>query len=158
MVNKLSETDYGYTIFLNDVRIGKHHFDHWNAFVKHKPDVKMGQKIKVCGNISEYSSAGNFGNFDAKNYYETLGIFGTIDAETIQIVDSDDDEIRQFLFESKKQMEEKKESFQRCFWEKRQNWMKVSEHSIQRRALRIFLQSAVFNLLSLDTMYTHNHR
>ena len=106
MVNKLSETDYGYTIFLNDVRIGKHHFDHWNAFVKHKPDVKMGQKIKVCGNISEYSSAGNFGNFDAKNYYETLGIFGTIDAETIQIVDSDDDGIRQFLFESKKQMEE----------------------------------------------------
>lgn len=99
-VSKITATGYGWNICLNDVWIGRYHFDRWNVLTENVPQVKIGQKIRIYGTVSEYSAARNFGNFDAKNYYRSLGIFGKIEAEKIQIINSDYDGIRHFLFKA----------------------------------------------------------
>ena len=59
--------------------------------------VKIGNKVKVTGEVSFFDPARNPGNFDQKRYYQKMDIHGLIWAEKVEITDPGTDALGQGL-------------------------------------------------------------
>lgn len=104
-VSKISETAYGWNIFLEQVEI-EHHLcrkilisvDEMSDSRKIS-DVNIGNVVEVHGRVRKFEGARNKGNFDSQKYYMSLGIFLKVQAENICIADRKYDFIRQRMLE-----------------------------------------------------------
>lgn len=67
-------------------------------------ELKHGQRIFVYGKASAFSEAVNPGMFDAKAYYDSLGITGSIQGKTIRITDFSYHRLNQALFQGKNKL------------------------------------------------------
>ncbi len=67
-------------------------------------ELKHGQKIFVYGKASAFSEAVNPGMFDAKAYYYSLGITGSIQGKTIRITDFSYHRLDQAFFQMKNKL------------------------------------------------------
>ena len=54
---------------------------------KYNNDIAIGNKVAFYGKVEEISAAGNPGEFDAKNYYKTKGIYCKMTVEDYDILD-----------------------------------------------------------------------
>ena len=66
---------------------------------KYNNDIAIGNKVAFYGKVEEISAAGNPGEFDAKNYYKTKGIYCKMTVEDYDILDKRKDITGQFFFE-----------------------------------------------------------
>ncbi len=66
--------------------------------------VKLGNSIRGTGKISRFLPAQNKGNFDAKKYYMSLGIYGKIENPKFVIEGKHYDRVRHMLFEFRKKL------------------------------------------------------
>lgn len=106
-VSKISETAYGWNIFLEQVEI-EHHMcrkilisvDEMSDSRKIS-DVNIGNVVEVYGRVGKFEGARNKGNFDSQKYYMSLGIYLKIHAGNFQVVDKKYDFIRQNIFHLK---------------------------------------------------------
>lgn len=64
-------------------------------------EIKYGQKIFVYGNGSTFENAPNPGGFDAKTYYFSMGITGTVYGKSIRIQSFSYRRLSQALFQAK---------------------------------------------------------
>ena len=100
-VKKINETTKGYSVLLEDVWNDDESLGEINVFFFEKPEVKIGNIIKVAGEFKQFDEARNPGNFDMKDYYMSLGIYGEMFGDSYEVKDSSYDFIRQFLYEKK---------------------------------------------------------
>ena len=100
-VKKIKETKKGYSIYLEDVWSGEESLGEITAFFFDKPSVRIGNVIKVTGDFEQFDEARNPGNFDMRDYYMSIGIYGEVFGESYEVMDSDYDFIRHFLYETK---------------------------------------------------------
>ena len=100
-VKKIKETKKGYSVYLEDVWSGEESFGEITVFFFKKPDVRIGNIIKVTGDFEQFEEARNPGSFDMRDYYMSLGIYGGVFGESYEVMDSNYDFIRQFLYEAK---------------------------------------------------------
>lgn len=68
--------------------------------------VKDGQQVFLYGKAGAMNPAGNRGVFDAKQYYFSLGITGTVNATAIRVTDATYHRLNQALFQIKKELQE----------------------------------------------------
>lgn len=150
IVDKITESEYGWNIYLRDVYLmrknnsavnEKSHntlkngdvseksdniinngavnektynikYDGVNTYELHKIkkiivyydedcELKLGNLICVKGRLEQFDRASNTGNFDSKNYYKSLGIYGKIKANTVEIQDNQTNIINEKLYEMK---------------------------------------------------------
>ncbi len=66
--------------------------------IETKDHIEIGNTIKCKGNATGFQSARNPGNFNAKKYYATRGIYVQLKAEQMEILDRKVDPIRNSLF------------------------------------------------------------
>ena len=67
-------------------------------------EIKYGQQVFVYGKGSLFEKAPNPGGFDAKAYYFSLGITGSIQGKTIRITDFSYHRLTQALFQAKSKL------------------------------------------------------
>ncbi|MCR5737469.1 MAG: ComEC/Rec2 family competence protein [Eubacterium sp.] len=82
-VKKITETAYGYNVILSEVKVGSVFADRFLVFQKEEPKVSMGQRVLATGTVELISPARNFGNFDGKEYYCSLEIYGKLNASSL---------------------------------------------------------------------------
>lgn len=70
-----------------------------NSCYLKKNDIKIGNRVVVKGEYSEFSSATNLGEFDEKKYYQTMMIIGRLKNVTILKKGNSYFKIRELLFE-----------------------------------------------------------
>ena len=63
-------------------------------------NVKIGYVIKADCTYKELSEAENYGNFDEKYYYNSLGIFAKAEINKLSVITSSVDYLSQFLYET----------------------------------------------------------
>ena len=122
---KMVQSEYGWNLYLRDVKVkteekknfqeadkntkkilsGKTTNEHKKTyskiivFIPEAEDYKIGQRLYCSGKLSLFSGARNEGNFDAKKYYESLGIFAKVSTDSIGITDAGYDSLRQNLWD-----------------------------------------------------------
>lgn len=106
-VSKILETQYGISLYLDNVEIKGDVYRHVIIYTDEPHGIKIGNKVKVIGKIQQFSAARNKGNFDSKKYYMALGIYISVNAIRIDIIDGKYDLIRQQLSELKNIMTDK---------------------------------------------------
>lgn len=104
-LTEIVESSYGYNLILSDVSVNQIWQDKLLVSVKEKPNVKIGQTVYARGNLSLISGAKNFGNFDGKNYYRSLEIYGRLSASSL-LATGKGDFIRQRIFQEKEKFRE----------------------------------------------------
>lgn len=95
---KAVKTDYGYSLYLEKAVIDGEKCGKVIVFFEQQPDVRIGNHLEVYGKIKQFDSTCNEGNFDAKQYYISLGISTKIIADDYKITDSRYDNLRDFLY------------------------------------------------------------
>lgn len=108
-VSKILKTQYGVSLYLDNVEIKGNVYQHVIIYIDEIHGVRIGNMVQVTGAIKQFSAAKNKGNFDSKKYYMTLGVYIAVNAEVIEIIDSDYDFIRQQLYEFKNSITDKLE-------------------------------------------------
>lgn len=68
-------------------------------------DVKDGQQVLLYGKGGTMNPAGNAGTFDAKQYYFSLGLTGTVNATTVRVTDTSYHRLNQALFQVKRELQ-----------------------------------------------------
>lgn len=68
--------------------------------------IKDGQQVFLYGKAGVVNPAGNKGSFDAKQYYFSLGITGTVSATAIRVTDAAYHRLDQAFFQIKKELQE----------------------------------------------------
>lgn len=96
-VSRIEKTDYCQKIYLEKVKLEDEFYNQLIIEVPEESDIKIGNTIKVSGVLKQFEKARNPGNFDAKKYYMSLGIYGKMVAENIVILESKRDLLREFL-------------------------------------------------------------
>lgn len=97
-VVKLIQSDYGCQLFLEETLIDDVDCGKTMIFFEEYPDIKVGNVIEVKGKIKHFERARNKGNFDAREYYMSLGIFTRIKATDYKIKEVQYDRLRYRLF------------------------------------------------------------
>lgn len=112
-IYKIENTAFGTNIYLKGVEVenGEKSVSVKRIFVNTEkiPNVKIGNIIKVRGKLRQFEEAANKGNFDSRKYYLSLGFYGKIEAETIEVINSDYSGIRQGLYELRMEIIERLE-------------------------------------------------
>lgn len=74
----------------NSIRNQKQFFTESRIIVyeEEKTETRIGQRVKVSGEVSFFQSARNPGNFDQKLYYQRQDIHGSVWAGKLKIIDS----------------------------------------------------------------------
>ena len=106
-VSKILKTQYGVSLYLDCVEIKGNVYRHVIIYTDEIHGVKIGNIVKVNGELKQFSAARNKGNFDSKKYYMTLGVYIAVNAAEIEIIDSAYDFIRQQLYEFKNSITDK---------------------------------------------------
>lgn len=101
-VSKISESPFGFQVYLQNVSLHGITFNQIIVYTDDAKGLKIGNIIKVTGNIKHFSMARNRGNFDQRDYYMSLGIYVGVSAQKVLITDSDYDGIRHHLEQLKK--------------------------------------------------------
>lgn len=63
---------------------------------------KIGNLIDIKGQVKQFDRARNKGNFDARQYYMSLGIYATIEVESASVADGSYNVLFQFLYNCRK--------------------------------------------------------
>lgn len=111
-VGKIAQTKLGFSVNLENTIVENDSFENSTGknigriivYLEEKPICKIGNMVRVKGTISQFEPARNYGNFDTRNYYMSLGIFAKIKADSLEIVDGRFDGLRQYLYDLKQKM------------------------------------------------------
>ncbi len=87
-VYKISESEYGVTIYLKNVYVEKTECKKLIVYADSAEEIKIGNTVIVKGSFNHFDVARNTGNFDSKFFYMTQGIYGKVKADSIQIADA----------------------------------------------------------------------
>ncbi|MBP5773022.1 MAG: ComEC/Rec2 family competence protein, partial [Eubacterium sp.] len=98
-VKKISETKNAYALYLDDTWSGDNYLGEVIVYFSDEPNVKVGNVVKVEGEFKHFEEARNPGNFDMREYYMSLGIYGMIYGDSFEIKDGSYDFIRQGLYD-----------------------------------------------------------
>ena len=104
-ISKIQENEYGWNIYVEQVTLEKQvtienvKYAQFLVQCDDKPDVKIGNKIYVTGELKQFEMARNYGNFDSRKYYMSLGIYGKVKADKLQLVDYRYDSLRENLYQ-----------------------------------------------------------
>lgn len=96
-ISKITETQYGFNYIVKADRLGE--IDNISLFVESEEqyDVKLGNRVKIIGQLEKFEDARNQGNFSLKKYYMTLGIYGKIECSKLQVIENRIDVIKENL-------------------------------------------------------------
>lgn len=95
-IYKLEEKDYGQLIYLeSDTR-------KWLLYDYNFVEVYIGNMIQVNGELCLFDTARNPGNFDALNYYNTIGLVAAISVNELEVVDDGVSTIKNYLYQLRK--------------------------------------------------------
>lgn len=106
-VSKISESPFGFQVYLQNVSLQGITFNQIIVYTDDTKGLKIGNIIKVTGNIKHFSMARNRGNFDQRDYYMSLGIYVGVSAQKVLITDSDYDGIRHHLEQLKNSIKDR---------------------------------------------------
>lgn len=98
-VKKMSATKNAYSIQLEDVWCKEKSLGDLIVYFFDKPNAKIGNVLKVGGEFKHFDEARNPGNFDMREYYMSLGIYGMLYGDSYEVKDESCDYIRQSLHE-----------------------------------------------------------
>ncbi|MCR5430246.1 MAG: DNA internalization-related competence protein ComEC/Rec2 [Eubacterium sp.] len=98
-VTKMTKTKNAYSLHLKDVWSGEQSLGDVIVYFFDEPNVKIGNVVKVEGEFKHFDEARNPGNFDMRDYYMSLGIYGMFYGEFYEVKDSSCDYLRQGLYE-----------------------------------------------------------
>ncbi len=98
-VKKMSKTKNAYSIQLEDVWHKEKSLGDLIVYFFDEPNVKIGNVLKVEGEFKHFDEARNPGNFDMREYYMSLGIYGMVYGDSYEVKDDSCDYIRQGLHE-----------------------------------------------------------
>lgn len=103
---KIIQSDYGYQLFLEETVIDNTDCGETIIFFENYPDIKIGNLVEISGKIKHFERARNKGNFDARQYYMSLGIFTRIIAADCKIKDVQYDGLWDRLFQLREKIVE----------------------------------------------------
>lgn len=83
------KTGYGYKYELDNVTMGKVSYRKILVYTAKAPKLRPGNRVKVSGELKQFDIATNYGNFDARNYYRSLGIYVSIEEKKMQVINND---------------------------------------------------------------------
>lgn len=98
-VKKMSKTKNVYSVYLEDTWSENKSLGDIIVYFFDEPDIRIGNVIKVEGEFKQFDEARNSGNFDMRDYYMSLGIYGMIYGDFYEVKDSSCDYLRQGLYE-----------------------------------------------------------
>lgn len=96
-VDKILKTQYGYNVYLKNALINNRECGNIIAYFQSEPDLKIGNKIYLKGEIQQFEVACNKGNFDSKKYYLSIGITTKIAVKEYYVSDDNYDFLRDKL-------------------------------------------------------------
>lgn len=101
-VGKIAKTANSYAINLEDTWThDQKNLGRVIVYTTENLTCKIGNIVEVKGDFEQFDIARNPGNFNIRDYYMSLGIFGKISADAIRVKDSNYDGLRQQLFDFK---------------------------------------------------------
>ncbi len=98
-VKKVAKTKNAYSLYLDDTWSKDFSLGNVIVYFSDEPDVRIGNAIKVEGEFKQFDEARNPGNFDMREYYMSIGIYGMIFGSSYEVRDSSFDYLRQSLYE-----------------------------------------------------------
>lgn len=98
-VKKMSATKNAYSIQLEDVWCKEKSLGDLIVYFFDEPNAKIGNVLKVGGELKHFDEARNPGNFDMREYYMSLRIYGMLYGDSYEVKDESCDYIRQSLHE-----------------------------------------------------------
>lgn len=105
-VKKISPTKNSYALYLDDTWSGNNYLGEVIVYFFDEPDVKVGNVVKVEGEFKHFEQARNPGNFDMREHYMSLGIYGMIYGDSAEVKDDSYDLLRQGLYDLRVQIKE----------------------------------------------------
>lgn len=93
---KCEKTTYGYRYYLKEVELfgdemkcGQNMVSLRKILVytEKEPIFLPGNKVRLMGKLSQFHVAGNYGEFDIRNYYRSLGIYLCVEQESAKVLD-----------------------------------------------------------------------
>ena len=105
-VEKISSTKNSYALYLDDAWNGDNYLGEVIVYFFDEPDVKVGNVVKVEGEFKHFEQARNPGNFDMLEHYMSLGIYGMIYGDSVEVKDDSCDLLRQGLYDLRVQIKE----------------------------------------------------
>lgn len=106
-ISKIVKNKFGFYVYLQDVRLEQMKLRQILVDTESAEGLKIGKTVKIFGDVEQFSTARNKGNFDERTYYMSLGIYLKVSAREIRIIDSDYDGIRHYLAGLRERMKEK---------------------------------------------------
>ncbi len=98
-VKKIAKTKNAHSLYLEDTWCKDYSLGSVIVYFSDEPDVKIGNVIKVEGEFKQFDEARNPGNFDMREYYMSIGIYGMIFGNSYEVRDGSFDYLRQSLYE-----------------------------------------------------------
>ncbi len=98
-VKKMSKTKNAYSLQLEDVWCKGSFIGDVIVYFLDEPDVRIGNVLEVKGEFKHFEQARNPGNFDMREYYMSLRIYGMIYGDSYDVKDNSCDYLRQGLHE-----------------------------------------------------------
>lgn len=105
-VDRITKSEYEFKIYLKNVDIGGKKYNRILVTTDGEKSLKIGNKVLIEGTLVQFDSARNNGNFDAKFYYMTQGIYAKVDAEKIIVMSENYDVVGQRMFYIKNKAEQ----------------------------------------------------
>lgn len=112
---KFEKTSYGYRYYLREVEIAgvkssskdrKICLKKIMVYCEKKPEFKPENQIRLKGQLKQFNVAGNYGEFDTRNYYKSLGIYISVEEEKSQVINEESSLFRSKMQELKDILEE----------------------------------------------------
>ena len=98
-VKKMSNTKNAFSVQLEDAWSKNSLLGDVIVYFFDEPDVQIGNVVKVEGEFKHFDEARNPGNFDLREYYMSLGIYGMVYGDSYEVEDAGCDYLRQGLQE-----------------------------------------------------------
>ena len=87
-VTKMSKTKNAYSLQLGDAWNKDSSLGNIIVYLFDEPSVKIGNIVKVEGEFKHFDEARNPGNFDMREYYMSLGIYGMVYGDSYEVKDA----------------------------------------------------------------------
>lgn len=110
-VSEIKEGSYGWNLYLVDVRLEQYKSKKFLVTFEEEPkveignlesEIKIGNIVEISGQLKHFEVARNEGNFNSKEYYKSIGIYGKVECQKVVIIDDEIDFIRHWLYDFKK--------------------------------------------------------
>ena len=98
-VKKISPTKNSYAIYLDDTWSGDDYLGEVIIYFFDEPDVQIGNVVKVEGEFKHFEHARNPGNFEIRDHYMSIGIYGMVYGDSYEVKDESCDLLRQGLYD-----------------------------------------------------------